>query len=148
MKRGFTLIELLITMVLVAVLATVALTKYSTTLERGRAMQAIAVLRDISDAWNAQYILDNNTYPNSTTNPDVANKWNADTIRIKHFGEPNVVLQTTLATISITRDDGSYTLTATNVGGELTKISCTDTNNGKDCLAIGMISNGSEYILD
>lgn len=143
MKKGFTLIELLITMVLVAVLATVALTKYTATLERGRATQAIAVLRDISDAANAQYILNNNQYP-------AANTIQWDSIRIKNFSvnEISLVTSANTATVSIDRDDDSYTLTATNVGGELTKISCTDNNNGKDCLAIGMISNGSEYILD
>ena len=131
MRKGFTLIELLITMVLVAVLATVALTKYTTTLERGRATQAFAVLRDISEAWNAQYVLNNNQYP-------AANTVQWDSIRIKYFGNPNLTLNgsSTVATVSIAREKGAYILTATNRNGELAEIECTAID-AKNCLAIG-----------
>lgn len=141
MRKGFTLVELLITMVLVAVLATVALTQYTTTLERGRAAQAITILRDISDTWNAQYILNNNAYP-------AISEFNYDTFRTNYFSNPTLTLTGTTATVSVTRSgNNGYTLTATNTEGELTEITCSGGATG-DCSKIGMTLKNNKYVLE
>ena len=145
MKKGFTLIELLITMVLVAVLATVALTKYTAALERGRAVQAIAILRDISDAANAQYVLNDNQYPN-------ANQIEYDTIRKKGFSEPEIGIDKdgTLF-VHIDRDDKSYRLVAHSIGGDLASISCMVLPNSDEaadfCATLGFTPTAAGYLL-
>ena len=50
MKRGFTLIELLIVMVVVSILVTVALPAYKTSMEKGRALEAMANAAAVSEA--------------------------------------------------------------------------------------------------
>jgi len=141
MRKGFTLIELLITMVLVAVLATVALTKYISTLERTRAAQAIAILKDISDGWNAEYVLNGNEYPQLTADSPIKdNKWSKDTIRSKYFSTPSITpqgerrLEVSIERVGTSHD---YVLTAVNEAGEFAYIWCKDHANGDDCKEAG-----------
>lgn len=134
MRKGFTLIELLITMVLVAVLATIAVTKYVSTLERGRAIQAIAVLRDVSDAANAKYALDSQ-YPSG-------NELTWDTIKVKYFYAPTYDRTTTYTTndtvtATTVREGNIYRLVATSIDGELVRIACDSQEDRKYCLEAG-----------
>lgn len=61
MKKGFTLTELLTTVVILAVLAAVALPKFSKSTEKAKANQAIAYLRAIR-VGEKMYFAKNNTY--------------------------------------------------------------------------------------
>ena len=148
MKKGFTLIEMLITMVLVAVLTVVALPKYVASLERGRAVQAISVLRDISDTWNTRYVLRTdspNTYPDGS-----AVEW--DTIRIKKelFDTPVLTkVSGQRAEVYIQRNDGTYGLTAINENGVLSQIQCTSTvDASKYCQEMGAVLKNGVYIIE
>ncbi len=47
MKRGFTLIELIVVIIIVGILASIGLTQYSKTVERGRGAEARMILGDI-----------------------------------------------------------------------------------------------------
>lgn len=140
MRKGFTLIELLITMVLVAVLAVIALPKYMNALERGRVTEAVTVLSEVSEAWNAQYVINDNTYPEDIE---------IDIRHLKYFGEPYVEdLSDDQVIVKVDRSDNSYTLSAVNTEGALTKIQCEDDTQGADCLSIGMVLKNNEYILE
>jgi len=61
MKKGFTLTELLTTVVILAVLAAVALPKFSKSTEKAKANQAVAYLRAIR-VGEKMYFAKNNTY--------------------------------------------------------------------------------------
>ena len=67
MKKGFTLIELLIVMVVVTILVTVALPAYKTSMEKGRATEGIANAAAVSEAMNAFYIRNGNSYGSAST---------------------------------------------------------------------------------
>ena len=62
MKKGFTLIELLVIMVIVTILVTIALPKYKTAMEKGRALEGIANAASWSEAVNAYYVRNYNSY--------------------------------------------------------------------------------------
>ena len=54
-KTGFTLIEVLIVVIIVAVLSSVAMPKYSRSVERSRATEAIGMVQQVDDAIYAYY---------------------------------------------------------------------------------------------
>ena len=64
MKKGFTLTELLITIVVMAVLASIAIPSFAKSAERARANQAIAYLRTIRTA-ETMFFSKNGTYVTS-----------------------------------------------------------------------------------
>ena len=146
MRKGFTLIELLITMVLVAVLATVALTKYVSTLERGRAAQVLSILKDVSDAWNAEYVLNGNKYPPLAVEEGEegqyvsGTKWNRDTIPTQYFDILSAATFSNSQELTVTagrKGSHDYKLIAVNISGEFSYFRCTDHQNGKDCAEAG-----------
>lgn len=139
MNKGFTLIELLIVMVVVGVLVTVALPKYYASLERGRSVEGIANLRAASDAINAQYVINGNSYPSSITGSSTLQV--GDVTKSAYFTTPTVSLSGSTVVVTTSREDGSYTLKAYNSNGDLNYIECT--GDGQTCLNIGMdLSNG------
>lgn len=137
MKKGFTLIELLIVMVVVGVLVTVSLPKYRASMERGRAMEAIANLRAASDFVNAQYVMDGNTYIKNNIADDNDFFRGGDFTKKASFGTPTwYVGNASTVVIYISRDTGDYDLYAINQNGELKYIACT--GDYDSCLNIGM----------
>ena len=117
MKKGFTLIELLIVMVILGILVTVALPKYRASLERGRAMEGITNLRAASDAMNAKYIMNENSYTNVTEN-DLAI---GNLAKSRSFTTPVLgTVEAASAEVYVCRGDDAnpeYTLTALNKEG-------------------------------
>ena len=144
MNKGFTLIELLIVMVVVGVLVTVALPKYYASLERGRSVEGIANLRAASDAINAQYVVNGNSYPSSITGSSALQV--GDVTKSAYFTTPTVSFSGNTVTVSTSREDGSYTLKAYNSNGDLNYIECT--GDGQTCLNIGMDLSGGRYRMD
>lgn len=57
MKKGFTLVELLIVMVIIGTLITLALPKYQTALERGRALEGIRNAQYAAEYANAKHLV-------------------------------------------------------------------------------------------
>ena len=144
MKKGFTLIELLIVMVIVGVLVTIALPKYYASMERGRAVEGINNLRAISDAANAQYLLNGNAYPNflfSSSAQDVA-----DITKSQYFGAPQITGTSSELRVLSVRLDDSYHLLAYNSGGKLMYIQCV--GQEATCLNIGMELSDGKYKMD
>ena len=143
MKKGFTLIELLIVMVVLGILVTIALPKYRSSLERGRAMEGINNLRAASDAVNARYVMDENSYANVKAK-DIAM---GNLAKSRSFTAPSLgTVSTTATTISLTREGGEYSLSAYNTDGELKYITCT--GDTELCQAIGAEYSGGSYIFD
>ena len=145
MKKGFTLIELLIVMVIVGVLVTVSLPKYRASMERGRATEGINNVRAISDAVNAKYVMNENSYSLAGLTDSNGNVTGVDMTKSVNFSTPKMTLSSGTVTVTTTRT-GSYTLTATNQNGELISIECT--GDAETCQNIGMAKNSSgKYVL-
>lgn len=145
MKKGFTLIELLIVMVIVGVLVTVSLPKYRASMERGRATEGINNVRAISDAVNAKYVMNENSYSLAGLTDSNGNVTGVDMTKSVNFSTPKMTLSDSKVTVTTTRT-GSYTLTATNQNGELISIECT--GDVETCQNIGMEKNSSgKYVL-
>ena len=137
MKKGFTLIELLIVMVVVGVLVTVSLPKYRASMERGRAMEAIANLRAASDFVNAQYVMDGNTYVKNNITDGGDTFRGGDFTKSSYFKTPSWYTGTSSAVVVYTaRDTGDYELYAVNKDGDLKYIACS--GDYDSCLNIGM----------
>ncbi|MGN0016430.1 MAG: type IV pilin protein [Candidatus Avelusimicrobium sp.] len=152
MKKGFTLIELLIVMVLVGVLVTVALPKYYSSMERGRAMEGINNLRAASDLVNSRYIMNDNSYPAASSYTS-GGKLTGDFTKSVYFSTPMVTSSSAgTVEIIIVRESGEYTLKATNSDGELKYMTCVPGSsdlaaNKKLCENIGFELSGSNYIM-
>ncbi len=141
MKRGFTLIELLIVMVVVSILVTVALPAYKTSMEKGRALEAMANAAAVSEAMNAFYIRNGNSYgtENALRNFVLGSDSDGGTAGItasKYFAAPSISLSGSTATVKMTRIGNGYSITFTNSDGRTTGRSCT--GNTKYCKAIGL----------
>ena len=57
---GFTLIELLVVVLIIGILAAVAVPQYQKTVEKSRAIQAVAIVKAIADANEAHYLASGN----------------------------------------------------------------------------------------
>lgn len=145
MKKGFTLIELLIVMVVVGVLVTVSLPKYRASMERGRAMEGITNLRAASDAANARYVMDGNSYVKNNIVDGSDNLRSGDFTKQAYFDTPSWYTGTSSSVVFFTeRDSGDYELYAVNQDGELKRIECAGSEEA--CLNIGMESgSGGTY---
>ncbi len=65
-RKGFTLIELIIVLIIVGILATLGISKFSAFIERSRIAEARTILGDIRKAERA-YFMQNTTYANVLT---------------------------------------------------------------------------------
>ncbi|MBR4355911.1 MAG: prepilin-type N-terminal cleavage/methylation domain-containing protein [Elusimicrobiaceae bacterium] len=142
MKKGFTLIELLIVMVIVGILVTVTLPKYTSSLERGRVLEAMTNLEAASDVANRKFIENNYVYTRTGVTDGNGKFLMGDFAHSRYFGTPTWPASGVAnleARISVTRDGGEYTLTAFNRKGELKYVICTPTDptNVKICENIG-----------
>ena len=156
MRNGFTLIELLIVMVIVSILVTVALPKYRSAMERGRATEGIANLKAASDWINTKYVMNDNAYP-SQSNLTILETYGSSSVsvigattRSVYFTAPEFVSCTSgYKCLQSQRMQGMnvyYTLKAYNKDGELKKITCTGTEK-ELCEPLGMTLSGSEYVI-
>lgn len=149
MKKGFTLVELLIVMVIVGVLVTIALPKYYVAMERGRVMEAVNNLRAASEAVNAAYIMNGNSYPASASLTESGHV-RGDLTQSVYFSLPTIkASDSSVVQISSNRQNGDvYQLLAYNEDGELRYISCSGTDASKICENIGFEKNGESYLMD
>ena len=115
-KKGFTLAELLMVMVIVGVLVTIAVPKYTLAMEKGRALEAIANAQAISDAANAYYVMNGNSYEGAST--DFASRVGTVT-KNKFFDDPRMVLPAGDLLVLITRKGGKYSIGFRNRDGEV-----------------------------
>lgn len=140
MKKGFTLVELLIVMVVVAVMVTLAVPKYKVAMEKGRSLEGLHNAAAISDALNAFYIQDGNTYHSNRLQSAVDA---AGTTQSKHFVCSTSATSST-ATVLCKRMSGSnivYTIGFTNTSGEINSRICS--GHDKYCKALGATQAGN-----
>lgn len=130
-RGGFTLIELLIVMVVVGILVTVALPKYKAALEKGRGLEGVANASAVSEAVNAYYVKNDNSYSGDVA--DFAEV--AGITQTKNFNAPTISLNGGVVTVRLARNTGSYTIVFANSGGEVTSRSCE--GNLRYCKALG-----------
>lgn len=134
--KGFTLIELLIIMVVVGLLVTMALPKYKTAMEKGRSLEGVANAAAISDAANAYYIRNGNSYGTAAAVTDFAigsngNRGLSGVTNSKFFDIQALTLSTSgssqVVTVTLKRDLGtkSYTLVWVNTDGDVSDRYCT-----------------------
>ena len=88
-KSGFTLVEMLIVVLIIAILSSVALPKYTRSVERARAMEAVALLQQIDAAVYAYYI-ERQACPTTfrqinVSMPITSASDNANPVQTKHF---------------------------------------------------------------
>ncbi len=136
MQKGFTLVELLIVVVIVGVMVAIALPQYKRATERGRMMEGIANLRAVTDYMNAQYVLNDFSYPSTV------NTGNMDLVQSRYFLAPAVSVSNSNNTVEVTmtRNTSSgwnYRFSSRSDNGELTSSACTNLGTSDDCKAIG-----------
>ena len=157
MKKGFTLIELLIVMVILGILVTVALPKYNASLERGRAMEALANLKAASGVMNTRYLINENAYtPTGLVDSD-GYFTTGDYTKSVAFTLPRLVgwsdSTAEIKVDTLPEYDADGKLIAYNENGELKYIVCTFTEDEqKRCENIGAeldtIDGTNEYRID
>lgn len=121
MKKGFTLIELLIVMVVVGVLVTVALPTYKTALEKGRGLEGVANAAAYSEAVNAYFVKNGNSYSGNLANFVRV----AGITQTKNFNSPSFTVNGSSVTVNVARTSGAYTIYFVNTDGEVTSRYCT-----------------------
>ncbi|MBI4845356.1 MAG: prepilin-type N-terminal cleavage/methylation domain-containing protein [Candidatus Omnitrophica bacterium] len=108
-KRGFTLMELMLTVVIIAILVSIAIPSYIDTVERARAREAVATLQTVRSA-ELTYAAERRTFINLTDN----DRWamiglenpNNNAERSWDYDTTNVGAGT--VTVRATRNSGRY----------------------------------------
>jgi len=78
-KTGFTLIELLVVVLIIAILAAIALPKYTKTVEKSRASEALIMTKAIANA-NDRYFLATGSYSSDLNDLDIEVPGSASTL--------------------------------------------------------------------
>ena len=145
MKKGFTLIELLIVMVVVTILVTVALPAYKTSMEKGRATEGIANAAAVSEAMNAFYIRNGNSYGTDESLKtfvlgNIADGGVAGITQSKNFDDSDIsFFNRNRVNVTMFRKTGAYSITYTSEYGRVTSRTCSGSTPAgrKYCKAIG-----------
>ncbi len=116
-KSGFTLAEIMATLVIVGILASIAMPRYQTVVERTRSSEGIQIITALLGA-QKRFALENNGNFSA-----VLGALDIDIPLSPNFDPPQVFNEPTPpdAAVSIDRNDGSYTLSVDADG----TISCT-----------------------
>ena len=121
-KRGFTLIEMMITVLIIAITATIALYLYSDKVKRGRRIDAVNALLSIS-------LAEERYRSNNTTYGTLAQVWGG--VATSQEGYYTLAITNVTAT--------SYTVTATGTGTQTT-----DADNATSCATLTLtMSSGT-----
>jgi type IV pilus assembly protein PilE len=122
-SRGFTLIELMIAVVVTAILATIAVTSYSSFVLKAHRTEAKSALLDMASL-EERYMSTNGTY---STNPgDLGYPANVFPIVIgsQYYNVPAAANLSVTAAVVATATPASFTITATAIGNQLKDTAC------------------------
>lgn len=128
MKKGFTLIELLIVIIIVALLVTLSVPKYKTSMEKSRAQEGITNINLAADYLNGYYMTHDGSYTGATAT-------HLDKTKSVYFGAVTITANGTTASASVSRSTGLYTLKIELQDGKVSGRSCTGDEDM--CDAIG-----------
>jgi type IV pilus assembly protein PilE len=123
-RRGFTLVELLITIVIAAVLASLAIPAYNAYVRKSRRTDAKTALQDLA-ALEERYFSTQNVYSNTAT--DFGYAAFPVTVGSGYYQvqAPVIVAATPPTVLSPGGTPASYTLTAVPIGDQLGDTACT-----------------------
>lgn len=121
-ERGFTLVELMVTVVIVAILATIALSSYSWATTRARRAAVQSYLQDIANR-QEQLLLDARAYANSAASPpmpplpdDVSGHYTVAVTANNAATPPSFVITATPAGTQASNDTRCGTLSLNQAG--------------------------------
>ena len=100
-KNGFTLLEIMLVVVIIGVLASFTLSRFSTVVERNTSSEGTSILTALLGA-QKRYQLENGSYTNNLNNLDLTIPTS------KNFNAPTVATSNPIATIQ--RNTTSFTL--------------------------------------
>ena len=144
LKKGFTLTELLMVTVVVGVLITIAVPKYQIAMEKGRALEAIANAQALSDAANAYYVMNGNSYGNSGSAITAFAQRVGAVTQSKFFDDPEIDAHEWVFWVSFPRKGGKYNIQFVNFGGEVSNRYCS--GDVRYCRAFGLsVFDGDSY---
>lgn len=138
-KSGFTLVEMLIIVLIIAVLSSIALPKYTRTVERSRATEAFGNIQQVDDAVYAYYT-ERQTCPTKFSQLAITLPTDSDTsgtVTIKNFTYtlggstvyiPDTTCKTTLAT-RVANSKYGYKLWRSYPAASKTRTLCDKTND-------------------
>ena len=127
LKQGYTLAEVLVVIVIIGVLASLSIPRLTVAIERTRAAEGIHILEALLQA-QKMYYADHGKYSNSYTDLDVEipPSKNFSDISSESVSEHNPL-------VTVTRNDGSYSLTIDENG----TIGCLNNTADDICTKIG-----------
>jgi prepilin-type N-terminal cleavage/methylation domain-containing protein len=103
MRRGFTLMEIMVVVVIVAALASLALPRFTSTVERVRASEGVQLLTALLGAQKV-YQLENGNYANSLASLEV------EILRADGFNVGSINVQNNPNNVASIQRTGAYTL--------------------------------------
>ena len=122
-SRGFTLIELMITLVIVAILASIAVPSYRAFILRSHRVEATAALLKIAAA-EEKFYLQHNTYTTELTALDSATPPGLGVVD-HDAGVAGVQTENSWYTVAVTAADATgFTLTGAAIGDQLKDADC------------------------
>jgi type IV pilus assembly protein PilE len=121
-QSGFTLVELMATLVIAAILISIAIPAYNTQVQKGRRTDAKSALLDLAGR-EERWFSTNNSYTNVAANLGYAGAFPI-TVGSGYYtiAAPTVAAPTIVGGIP---QPGTYTITATPVGTQVNDLGCT-----------------------
>jgi len=130
MRKGFTLLELIIVVIIIGILVSLAIPKFTGTLEKSKCAEALGVMDALKGA-QMRYKAEHGSFSDDCLIGDTALDTSYTTPQF--FAATGAVCDGAAGTIAMTRQDDGYTLTLTI---DTNVIACTD-GAGILCSAAG-----------
>ncbi len=120
-NAGFTLIELLVVVLIIGILSAIALPQYTATVEKARAVEAVANIKVMTDAASL-FILENPSseqtcFSDFGVTELSGGAWTDGWYQTKYFEYQGLCITNGRGSMDVNRRDGNYSFWVTNEGG-------------------------------